>query len=278
MIFNYKLSDLFLPMFNYIGDETSSTNVHQSAVDQRINQLIDMEDSDVILDLRAHNGRMGTQYDVFWDECQKFLNEEEAVDDRRHGAITHLARAISIRDFIDQVRQRCPEGTLIPSVEWVRLQFWSKTPTAKKSLQHTGRFKMKFMIQQRQWRHQHIDSHYAAACYRYMREYAISLRDHCGFISLDDKHKVDIGEPDYPVAAADRGRRVPVRDDEVFLVADHDFTKFSLIPSVAFMINVPEEISDSWFTGMLTQRVIYSKSFYCVAVFFVCIEFYIGYM
>ena len=90
--------------------------------------------------LRAHNGKTGTQYDVFWDECQKFLNEEEAVDDRRHGAITHLARAISIRDFIDQVRQCCPEE--IPSVECVHLQFWSKTPTAKKSLQHTGRFKV----------------------------------------------------------------------------------------------------------------------------------------
>lgn len=63
-----------------------------------------MEDSDIIFDLRAHNGRSGaTQYDVFWDECQKFLNEEEAVDDRRHGVITHLARAISIRDFVDQV-------------------------------------------------------------------------------------------------------------------------------------------------------------------------------
>lgn len=63
-----------------------------------------MEDSDIIFDLRAHNGQSGrTQYDVFWDECQKFLNEEEAVDDRRHGVITHQARAKSIRDFVDQV-------------------------------------------------------------------------------------------------------------------------------------------------------------------------------
>ena len=88
------------------------------------------------------------------------------------------------------------------------------------------------MIQQRQWRHQHVDSHYAAASYWYMQEYAISIREHCSFISIDNKHKVTIGEPNYPVAAADRRRRVPVREDEVFLVGDHDFTKLSVIPSV----------------------------------------------
>ena len=80
-----------------------------------------------------------------------------------------------------------------------------------------------------------------------MREYAISVRDHCLFVSLDDKHKVSVGEPDCPVASAERGRRVPVRSDEVFAVADHDFTKFGLIPSIVFIIDVPHEISDSWY-------------------------------
>ena len=41
----------------------------------------------------------------------------------------------------------------------------------------------------------HPDSHYAAACYRYIREYAIMLRDVCAFISLDDKHKIKVGSP-----------------------------------------------------------------------------------
>ena len=59
----------------------------------------------------------------FWEECGKFLNEDVgvAVDDRRHGEITHLAKAISVRDFVDQVKARCPEGTPIPSVELTRL-------------------------------------------------------------------------------------------------------------------------------------------------------------
>ena len=84
-----------------------------------------------------------------------------------------------------------------------------------------------------------------------MREYSITLRDVCSFVSLDDKHKVKIGEPNYPVAAAERGKRIIVRSDEVLSVGDHDFTKFSLVPSVIFILNIPEEISDSWYSGMI---------------------------
>ena len=98
------------------------------------------------------------------------LNEEigVAVDKRRHGTVTHLGRAISVRDLVDQVKARCPENTPIPSVEWTHLQFWPKTPGAKSSIQYTGKFRMKFMVQQRQWRKSHVDSHYAAAIFRYI--------------------------------------------------------------------------------------------------------------
>ena len=95
--------------------------------------------------------------------------KNSAVDDRRHGLITHLSRAISIRDFIEQVQQHCPQNTLIPSNEWVSLQFWPKTPSLTQILHHTGRFKLKFMIQQRQCRHHHMDAHYASACFCYER-------------------------------------------------------------------------------------------------------------
>ena len=211
-----------------------------------------MEDPDVVSDLRCHNGIERSKFDVFWDHCERFLNEDiaVAVDDRRHGQITHLARAISLCDFRDQVKDRCPANTAIPSVEWLRLQFWPKTPAASQRMRYTGKFKVKYMIQQRQWRYNHPDSHYAAACYRYMREYAIMLRDMCAFISLDDKHKIKVGEPNSPVAAVERGKRVLVRNDERLTVGDHDFTKFSLVPSVIFVINIPEEITESWYSGM----------------------------
>ena len=239
------------------GDESAASTTEQADVDKRIKQIIDMEDPNVLPDLRELNTGRSAKFNTFWEECAKFLNEDvgTAVDDRRHDQITHLARAISIRDLVEQVKARCANGTLIPSVEWTRLQFWPKTPAAKSSMHYTGQFRMKFMVQQRQWRHLHVDAHYAAAMFRYMREYALMLRDVCGFVCLDDKHKIKIGELSCPVAAAERGRRVSVRAGEFLTVADHDFTKFGMVSSVILLNDIPEEISGSWYHGQVYVSV-----------------------
>ena len=84
----------------------------------------------------------------------------------------HLAHAIAVRDLRDEVKKRCPEGTLIPSLEWIRLQFWPKSKHMLAKIHYTGRLNIKFMIEKRKWRKEHCDSHYAAAIFQYMREMA----------------------------------------------------------------------------------------------------------
>lgn len=237
-------------MLFYIGDCSSSETTDQAKIDDRIALLIDMEDPNVVVDLRSLNTGQVSRYDLFWNECEKFLHENTAVNDRRHGTITHLALAISIRDFIAQVKVNSGNpGLLTPSEEWVRLQFWPKTPSSKAAMHYTGRLKVKFKIQQRQWRRDHVDSHYAAALFRYMREYALMVRDYCQFVCLDDKHKIKVGEPDCPVASAERGRRVPMRANQSLQAGDHDFTKFGIVPSVTFILDIPDSIEESWYTG-----------------------------
>ena len=106
-----------------------------------------------------------------------------------------------------------------------------------------------FMIQQRQSCKQHPDQHYAAALFRYQREFALKFREHTAFVCLDDKHRIKIGEPGFPMAAAERGRRVLVSMTKSFQVGDHDFTKFSVIPSVVLVLDIPHSISESWYNG-----------------------------
>ena len=131
--------------------------------------MIEMEYPDIVLDLRHLNSGRKSQYDAFWDECSKVLQEKigTAVDDDHHSDVTHIATAISVRDFRDQVASNCPEGTSIPSVECVRLQFWPKSPHSKRALHHTGCFKVRFRVQQHQFRKDHPDAHYAAGVFRY---------------------------------------------------------------------------------------------------------------
>ena len=82
-------------------------------------------------DLRHLNHGHSQKYELFWTECKKYLEDavETAVDDRRHDEHAHLAKAISVRDLLEQVRKRCPDGTPCPSKQWLRLQFWPKNPS-----------------------------------------------------------------------------------------------------------------------------------------------------
>lgn len=118
-------------------------------------------------------------------------------------------------------------------------------------MHYSGKLNVKFMVQARQFRKTHEDAHYAGAQYRYQREFAIMFREHSVFVSADDKHRLKVGEPGFPVAAAERGRRVLVGRDSSFSVGDHDFTRFSLVPSVTFVIDIPDCIDSSWYKGQV---------------------------
>ena len=69
------------------------------------------------------------------------------------------------------------------------------------------------------------------------------------FASVDDKHRVKVGEPSCPVAAAERDRQVIVRSGTNFQVSDHDFIRFSIIPSVVLLVDIPDATSGSWYDG-----------------------------
>ena len=90
--------------------------------------------------------------------------------------------------------------------------------------------------------------------FKYQREYALLIKNHCLFVCLDDKHRVKVGEPGYPVAAAEHGRQVLTAAGMEFQVGDHDFTKFSIIPSVILKLDIPDGINVSWYSGNVTVR------------------------
>ncbi|XP_019863660.1 PREDICTED: uncharacterized protein LOC109592718 [Amphimedon queenslandica] len=162
-----------------------------------------------------------------------------------------MAKAISIRDLIEQVSKLCPPNTPIPSNSWVQLNFCPRNPRSHSSKKYTSRLNAKHMIQKRQFRKTHPDSHFCAAVFRYMRDYAIKFRDISVFACIDDKHFIKVGEPGFPIAAAERGREVIVSSNEVFVVGDHDFTKFKIIPSVVLLVDIPETIDGSFYSGQV---------------------------
>ena len=51
----------------------------------------------------------------------------KAVDDPRHGLVTHLALAFSVNDLRNQVLSKY-SSINAPSVELIRCQFWPRNP------------------------------------------------------------------------------------------------------------------------------------------------------
>ena len=100
------------------GDSHASDTSDQAEIDVHIHQIIELEDPDIIADLRTLNlSTSRVKFDRFWSVCEAILNEEVcvAVDDHRHLEVTHLATAISIRDLWERIKQRLPANTVIPS-------------------------------------------------------------------------------------------------------------------------------------------------------------------
>ena len=236
---------------DFVCDSSASANLSEAEIDSRVNLLFELEDPSLFYDLRHHLAGRQAKFDTFWDEAKKFIQEDVgvAVDNRRHSTVVHVAKAVSVRDLREQVVSRCREGTLVSSDEWIRLQFAPASLSSHTALRYTGKLEVKRQVQQRQFRKSHPDSHYAACLYRYQREYAIKVRDYAVFVCLDDKHKIKVGEPESPVAAVQRGRQVIVPTQARLQASDHDFTKFGIIPSVALLVDIPDEISGSWYHG-----------------------------
>ena len=178
-------------IYRQLTDVSAASSENEKAIDERVQQALDLEDAKVVVDLRQHNKGQPSKYEPFWEACERYIHNsiDLAVDDRRHDRIAHLAIALSVNDLLSEVSKTVGPDIPVPSAQWLRLQFWPKTPTAQTALQYTGRLKVKFMVQKRQLRKYHEDAHYASAVFRYEKEMAIKYRTHATFLSLDDKHK-----------------------------------------------------------------------------------------
>ena len=147
------------------GDSSSSANATEAEVNERVSQL---------LDLHVNNQGRPEKYEAFLEECKKYIDNhvEAAVDDRRYDTVgmdgevvIHLAVAMNAHDLYEEVKKQCSEGTPIPSLQWLQLQFWPRNASMRTASTYTGRLKIKFMIQACQYRQAHIDAHYASALF-----------------------------------------------------------------------------------------------------------------
>ncbi len=241
-------------MYQFLtGDGSAPPTKISKAVRQRLLLLLDSQDPNLIFDMRHQNEGRPVYFKEFYDETIALIEEKEwqAVDDRRHGRITHMAVAMSVADLIEQVKLRKPDIP-IPCVETVRLQFQPSNPFAIFAEKHTGRFPLKRKVQSRQYSMNSPDGHYAAVLQNYLKHFSIDFKDYAVLVSNDDKCHIPVGEPGVPVATVLRAKKSVQSTNVPLMASDHDTqAKCKLIPSVTLEIDIPDSIDQSFYHGQV---------------------------
>lgn len=235
------------PNFNVPCDHASD-----SEVDNRLAAFIlESDHTELAYDLRKYNGRMqNPDFDPFWEELHRYLEENASVHERRHGNAMYMPIAISVNDLIDIIKNRLPPDSVIPSPSIVRLQFWPSNPYNHSAIKYTGRFEVKYAVQQRQLRGEHEDSKYCAVQFNLLKAFAVRYHEYVHFLSEDDKAIIPIGQPGKPVTSVQRRHHSSLTTLTSGLQAlDHDFHVCGCVPSVIFEIDVPENSKDSFYSG-----------------------------
>ena len=85
-----------------------------------------------------------------------------------------MAVAISMRDLYTNCVSAANSAGLsnedIPSFSWFKFQIWPKSDFLKTSMTYTGRFQVKYLVQQKNLRKHSPDENYCAAIFKYLRE------------------------------------------------------------------------------------------------------------
>lgn len=245
----YILRSIYASLTN---DATADQNPD---IDERVRLSILGSDPELVVDLRHLNkGAPGDTFNVFFEQLEKVL-DVTAADERRHN-VEHISQYLSVRDMIETVKAKVPEGTAIPSESTVLLAFVPKNAHTKVAKLYKGRVPLRLKVQTRQLRSSHQDDHYCAALFQYAREYAVQFREYCHFICMDDKPKVDFGEPGLYASSGVRGKKSIVPTNSNLSCLDHDVqNKGSLTPSVVLDVDVPEDVSDSFYRGQVTLTI-----------------------
>ena len=116
-------------------DQAANLTTAEEEVDQRLREALEMEDPELVVDLREMNKRQSNKFSVFWEKMKLYLDESTSVHERRHGLVTYMAKAVSVRDLVQEVSKMCP-GHPVPSEQWVRLQFCPRNPRVKAALHY----------------------------------------------------------------------------------------------------------------------------------------------
>jgi hypothetical protein len=253
-----KFTELNKNLRNSLFEHPTSsraTKQHQGRAeyDSRMTAILLLDDWEMVEELKAEmkGDPKGSLYDVFWEELDKLLHEQAILtaEQNRQDDLSRVAIDITYAALRREVEKRVPAGTNIPSEKWFDLQFFPANIESRQALNHTGRYAVKKKVQTRTMRKQSPDAPYGLESWRQMKAMAVMWGENAVMCCQDDKTKVPVGEPNNPVAATSVPGKAPQRLEKQHGALDHDVSKFSIVPSANFFIDIPDSVQGSFYMG-----------------------------
>ena len=82
---NVKPADLREIYHELTGDSSATSSEIECRVNEHAKQALELEDPDLVVDLRQHNKGHSSKYIQLWESCESYIqgNIETAVDDKK---------------------------------------------------------------------------------------------------------------------------------------------------------------------------------------------------
>ncbi|XP_038106421.1 uncharacterized protein LOC6049162 [Culex quinquefasciatus] len=200
------------------------------------------------------------KFSNFWDSVSKVLAADDltVAEERRHGETSWISPlCVSLSDLMRkcevEMERSFPNSPMnfIPSYEYFRLQFVPRNSHTEVSKRYYGRFDVKFGLQKRTLHKSHVDQHFGAKQFQFLKAMAGKFCDHSLAFFMDDKATIPVGFVGAPVSATRRQRSVLMAglDGRGLNAMDHDNIPQHIVPSVSIKIVPPKELTDSWYCG-----------------------------
>lgn len=118
------------------------------------------------------------KFEHFWKAVENVLAENDytVADERRNGETTWISPlCVSLRDLMSQCERRMEElfpdsdNNFIPSYEYFRIQFVPRNSKSVVGSRYYGRFNVKFGLQKRTLHKAHVDQHYGAKQFKFLK-------------------------------------------------------------------------------------------------------------
>ena len=163
-------------------------------------------------EIKIHTREKQKKSGAFIEKLNNEIANYVSVHSTRHNDKWCSSTWISILHVLEDVSLLMGPDDPIPSLGWTEAQFTSNHCRVLMNERHCGRIKIARKAQKHTIVKENIDGHCSNAWLKGVRNFGVDHKNNALCISWDDKNKMKLGSPRYPLAMSPKSRPTFIPD------------------------------------------------------------------